>query len=148
MTLTFSTNKSPKNKLEKELELVQSCTSCQLKAPCDIINPVFTVSTISAADLYKCNYVYAPELNGRKYFITDIVSVRNGVWEVHCHIDVLSTYADGVKAQEAVIHRQENSWNLYLDDGLFKTYQNPRIGVTAFPSGFTTQNFVLAVAGD
>ena len=73
MTLTFSTNKSPKNKLEKELELVQSCTSCQLKAPCDIINPVFTVSTISAADLYKCNYVYAPELNGRKYFITDIL---------------------------------------------------------------------------
>ena len=61
---------------------------------------------------------------------------------------MLSTYADGVKEQEAVIHRQENNWNLYLDDGLFKTYQNPRIGVTAFPSGFTVQNFVLAVAGD
>lgn len=148
MTLTFSTNKSPKNKLEKDLDLVQSCTSCQLKAQTDIINPVFMVSTIAAADLYKANYVYAPELNDRKYFITDIVSVKNGLWEVHCHIDVLSTYADGVKAQEAVIHRQENSWNLYLDDGLFKTYQNPKIGVTAFPSGFTTQNFVMAVAGD
>jgi len=148
MTLTFSTNKSPKIKLEKELELVQRCDGCQLKAPTDIMDPVFTVSTISTADLSKANYVYAPELNGRKYFITKLVSVRNGLWEVHCHIDALSTYADGVKAQEAVIHRQENSWNLYLDDGLFKTYQNPKIGVTAFPSGFTTQNFVLAVAGD
>lgn len=147
MTLTFSTNKSPKNKLEKELEQVQSCTSCQLKEQTDIVNPVFTVSSISAADLYKCNYVYAPELNGRKYFITDIVSVRNGLWEVHCHIDVLSTYADGVKEQEAIIHRQENAWNLYLDDGFFKTYQNPYIIVKNFPSGFTTQNFVLAVAG-
>lgn len=148
MTLTFSTNKSPKIKLEKELEQVQRCDGCQLKAPTDIMDPVFTVSTISTADLSKANYVYAPELNDRKYFITKLVSVRNGLWEVHCHIDVLSTYADGVKAQEAIIHRQENSWNLYLDDGIFKTYQNPKIGVTAFPSGFTTQNFVLAVAGE
>ena len=148
MTLTFSTNKSAKNKLEKELELVQSCTGCQLKDTTDIINPVFIVSTIAAADLYKCNYVYAPELNNRKYFITDIVSMRNGLYEVHCHIDVLSTYADGVKAQTAIIHRQENAWNLYLDDGIFKTYQNPHIVVKKFPNGFTTQSFVLAVAGD
>lgn len=148
MTLTFSTNKSPKNKLEKELVLIQRCDGCRLKAPTDIINPVFTVSTIAAADLYKSNYVYAPELNDRKYFITDIVAVRTDLWEVHCHIDVLSTYADGVKQQEAIIHRQENKWNLYLDDGFFKTYQNPYIVVKKFPSGFTTQNFVLAVAGD
>ena len=148
MTLTFSTNKSEKNKLEKELQQVSSLTSCTLKNATDILNPVFTVSGISAADLYKSNYVYAPELNGRKYFITDIVSVRNGVFDVSCHIDVLSTYADGVKLQEAIIHRQENEWNLYLDDGFFKTYQNPYIVVKNFPSGFSTQSFVLAVAGD
>lgn len=148
MTLTFSTNKSAKNKLEKELVLVQRCDGCQLKAPTDIVNPVFTVSTISDTDLFKSNYVYAPELNNRKYFITDIISVRAGLWEIHCHIDVLSTYAEDVKKQDAIIHRQENLWNLYLDDGFFKTYQNPNIVVKKFPSGFSTQNFVLAVAGD
>lgn len=148
MTLTFSTNNDPKNKLEKDLTQVQSLTSCTLKNNTDIINPVFVISGISAADLYTCNYVYAPDLGGRKYFINDITAVRNGVWEVACHIDVLSTYADGVKLQEAIIHRQENDWNLYLDDGFFKTYQNPYIIVKNFPSGFSTQSFVLAVAGD
>ena len=148
MTITLSTNKSPKNKLEKELEQVARLDGCVLKAPCDIVNPVFTVSSVSTSDIMKANYVYAPELNDRKYFITDVVAVRNDVWEIHCHIDVLSTYADGVKEQTAVIHRQENDWNLYLDDGFFKTYQNPYIVVKKFPSGFTTQSFVLAVAGD
>lgn len=148
MILTFSTNRSPKNKLEKDLNPVQTCGNCNLKEPTDILNPVFIVSTISAENMYKSNYVYAPELNGRKYFITDIVSIRNGLYEVHCHIDVLSTYAEEVLEQEAVIHRQQNAWNLYLDDGIFKTYQNPHIVVKKFPQGFTTQSFVLAVAGD
>lgn len=148
MTITLSINKSPKNKLEKELELVTRLDGCVLKAPCDVVNPVFTLSGVSASDIMRSNYAYVPELNDRKYFITNIIAVRNDVWEVHCHIDVLSTYAAGVKMQEAVIHRQENKWNLYLDDGFFKTYQNPYIVVKKFPSGFSTQSFVLAVAGE
>lgn len=148
MTLTFMTNSSPKNAVTKETTTVKSAAGCSLKAPTDIIDPVFTVSTLSTAEIMASNYIEAPELNNRKYFITDIVSVRNGVFEIHAHIDVLSTYAEGIKEQEAVIHRQENSWNLYLDDGIFKTYQNPHIVTKAFPSGFTSQSFVLAVAGD
>ena len=148
MTLIFSTNSSPANHLTKELQTVKTLTGAALKAPTDIINPVFIVSTMTAAEIMASNYVEAPELGGRKYFIRDIVSVRNEVYEVQCHIDVLSTYKDAILQQEAVVHRQENAWNLYLDDGIFKTYQNPHIVTKAFPSGFTTQNFVLAVAGD
>ncbi len=79
--------------------------------------------------------------------MTDIKSVNNNLWEITARVDVLSTYAIQIRAQTAVIKRQENSWNLYLDDPQFKVYQNPNIVVKNFPNGFSTQNFVLAVAG-
>lgn len=148
MTINLYTNNSPKNQITKDLTLLQTLQSVTLKAPTDIINPVFVVSTVSAANIMAGNYCSAPELGGRSYFINDIVSVKNGVYELHCHVDVLTTYAEGILEQEAIVHRQENAWNLYLDDGIFKTYQNPHIITKAFPSGFSTQNFVLAVAGD
>lgn len=148
MTLNLFTNLSPKNYLTKELTPVKNLNGVTLKAPTDIIDPVFVVSTLTPAEIMASNYLTAPELGGRSYFINNIVSVRNDVYELHCHVDVLGTYAAGILEQDAIIHRQENDWNLYLDDGTFKTYQNPHIVTKAFPSGFSVQNFVLAVAGD
>ena len=148
MIINLYTNNSPKNQITKDLTLLQTLQSVTLKAPTDILDPVFVVTTVNTANIMAASYCDAPELGGRSYFINDIVSVKNGVYELHCHVDVLTTYAAGILAQEAIVHRQENAWNLYLDDGIFKTYQNPHIITKAFPSGFSTQNFVLAVAGD
>lgn len=84
---------------------------------------------------------------GRKYFITDITSVSKNIFEISGHCDVLTTYATQIRANSGIVRRQEAKYNLYLNDGSFKAYQNPIIITKAFPSGFTTQEFVLAVAG-
>ena len=47
----------------------------------------------------------------------------------------------------AIIKRNANSWNLYIEDGLFKTYANPHIFTKEFPSGFKDPSYVLFVAG-
>lgn len=146
MNLILYTNNSPRNKLVKDLTEITT-VSAVLKDSTSIINPVFRLSGVTAVDIAKVNYIGVAALN-RQYFVTSVESIRNDVWELTCHVDVLSSYADAIKAQSAVIHRQENNWNLYLDDGFFKTYQNPNIVVKRFPSGFTTQSFVLAIAGD
>lgn len=57
------------------------------------------------------------------------------------------SFADGIRNNTAIIKRQQEQWNLYLNDGSLKCYQDPIILTKAFPSGFTTQEFVLAVAG-
>lgn len=147
MNITLYTNNSPENQLTKDLTEITSFATAILKDETDILNPVFRISGATWAQVNACNYIDVPEL-GRRYFVRDISSIRNGVFEFVCHVDVLSTFADAIRAQTAVIHRQENQWNLYLDDGIFKTYQNPNIVVKKFPSGFNTQSFVLAVAGD
>ena len=93
------------------------------------------------------NYAYIPEFK-RYYFITNIESVRNNVWRVSFHVDVLFTYREQIKRNSAIIERNENQYDLKLNDGLFKTQQNPRIAQIPFPSGFNTWNFVLAIAGN
>lgn len=145
MTFTLMSNNSEREALTKSLTTLETLTG-SLRNQSSIIDPVIEVTGIASATVTSCNYAYIPEF-GRYYFVKNIISIRTNVWVIQCHVDVLKTYATQIKAQTAVVRRQENNWNLYLDDGIFKTYQNPQIITKAFPAGFTTQNFVLAVAG-
>lgn len=88
------------------------------------------------------NYMHISSFQ-RYYYVTDIVSVRNGLWEVHSHCDVLKTYADAILANKGVISRQENEWNMYLNDGTFKSYQNPLIETREFASGFADPCYIM-----
>ena len=92
------------------------------------------------------NYVYIPSLN-KYYFITDRKILRNDVYELDCEIDLLTTYKDEIKACTGIVKRQQNEYNLDLNDGSLKVYQNPHIITKPFPSGFTGSSYVLAVAG-
>ena len=83
----------------------------------------------------------------RNYFITSMESVRNGLYIINGHVDVLTTYASAIKANTAIVQRQANTFNLYLDDGAFKIYQNPIVETFTFPQGFAGHMFVLTVMG-
>ena len=135
---------SEKNRLIKDTETIMTVSGF-LREGTSIIDPVIKIEC-DISDVVGCNYLSIP-IFGRKYFVNDIRSIRNRLFEFSCHVDVLSTYADAIRENTGIIKRQENEWNLYLNDGTFKVYQNPNVLTRAFPSGFTTQEFVLAVAG-
>ena len=63
------------------------------------------------------------------------------------HCDVLASFQTELKSLEAVVARQENNYNLYLNDGMFKTYADPNISIFQFPNGFETFQYILSVAG-
>lgn len=137
-------NNSEKNRLTKDTETIMTVSGV-LKEKTSIIDPVIKIEC-DILDVVGCNYLSIP-IFGRKYFVNDIRSIRNRLFEFSCHVDVLSTYADAIRENTGIIKRQENEWNLYLNDGTIKVYQNPNVLTRAFPSGFTKQEFVLAVAG-
>lgn len=83
----------------------------------------------------------------RHYFIRSIESVRNGLYLIRGHVDVLTTYATAIKGNSAIIHRQANNFNLYLDDGVMKIYQNPIVETYSFPNGFSDLMYVMPVVG-
>ena len=137
-------NNSELNRVTKSIDNIMT-VSGTLKEETSIIDPIIKIEC-NIADVKGCNYISVPEF-GRSYFVDNIRSIRNGLVEFSCHVDVLSTYAEQIKNNTGIIKRQENEWNLYLNDGTFKVYQNPNVLTKAFPSGFTAQEFVLAVAG-
>lgn len=144
MTINFYTNQSEKNRLDKTLVSAFDLNG-ELKEDCSIIDPVIKV-VADVSSMASVNYLYIASF-GRYYFINNVISINNEICEVHAHVDVLSTYKDEIRAQRAIVSRQEKKWNLYLNDGVFKTYQNPYIITKAFSSGFTSQHFVLSIAG-
>ena len=138
MNLTLYKTVSDSIALDKQLELLITLSGI-LREQSSIIDPVILIEDIDDF-LPEMNYAYIEEFN-RYYYIT-------GVESVSFHVDVLYTYKDAIRENSAIIERNENLYDLQLNDGLFKTRQNPRIVEYAFPSGFNTWSFVLAVAGN
>lgn len=145
-TLSLQSNNSEPNRLDKDLTLVQEVAGV-LKNDTSITTPTFTVEMLTNA-VPMFNYVTCEEF-GRCYFVRDVRSVGGRLWEVQCEVDVLTSFAAEIRANTAVVKRQEEEWNLYYNDGAFRCYQNPHIITKAFPFGFNPNaaNFILAVSG-
>ena len=137
-------NESETIKVTKSLTLIGTFTGT-LKDNCSIINPVILLEA-DLGDLKSANYCTVSDF-GRSYFINDITSVRNGLVEISCHVDVISSFATQIKANKGIVFRQEENWNLYLNDGVLEVYQNPHVTTHEFPTGFSGQSYVLALAG-
>lgn len=116
-----------------------------LREETSIVNPVIRIAG-DLSNYVKADYMTIPVF-GRSYFITDIRSVRDGLFEVSGHCDVLSSFKTGIRANRAIIRRGANIYNLYLDDGSFKVYNNPKVLAANFPGGFSTMQYILAIAG-
>ena len=142
MTLKIYTNTSEKNKVDKNITQVGQDISGTLRESCSVVDPVIAIEGLSDMSV---NYAYITEF-GRYYYINNIVC-RGNLFELHMHVDVLMSYRGGIRSNTAVISRQQNEYNLYLTDGVFKTEAIPHYEIRKFPSGFTGYHFVLAVAG-
>ena len=138
-------NNSETNRLTKDISLLSDYTGV-LKHPSSIIDPVIML-TADIETLTNANYMYIEKFN-RYYFINDIISIRHNLCEIHAHVDVLMSFKDEILQCQVICKRQQDLWNLYLDDGSFQVFADRIVLTKAFPSGFTTQNYVLAVAGD
>lgn len=142
--IVLQTNNSDDIVIDKSITDIATVTGT-LKNDTSIINPTIMVQG-DLSNYVSCNYMTISTFN-RSYFITDIRSIRAGLFEVSGRVDVLTTYKNVIRANSGIVRRQENKWNLYLNDGVFRVYQNPYVLTKEFPSGFSTQEFVLAVAG-
>lgn len=147
--IQYGTNNSATNVVKKQVNWMSPVLVGTLREGSSLIDPTILIEANAPGfHANKVNYFYIPEF-GRYYFITNIISTNHTLWEIHCHVDVLMSYADEIKQQTAIVARQESQYNLMLDDGFFMAYQNPRIQTKRFsnPTPFETQEFVLVVAG-
>lgn len=142
--IVLMTNSSEKNKMDKTLTTITTISGT-LKNATSIIDPVIIIEG-DLSSFTGCNYMTIDTF-GRSYFVNNIRSINNNLFEVSGHVDVLSTYKTEIRRNSAIIRKQQHQWNLYLNDGSLRVYQNPQVVTKTFSTGFTKLEFVLAVAG-
>ena len=148
----YTCNASPEQ-VDKSsgLTLVEDMT-CEFKAEIDVLRPVITVkltnSTTLSKIMTKVNYVYIAAFE-RYYYVTGIRGLYNDVAELSLEVDPLYSWKTAILAQKVIIARTQDDekFSLYLDDAVLKLYNNPNITTIEFPSGFGSEEYILAVAG-
>lgn len=142
--ITLQRNNSEKIRVDKNVVDITVIDGV-LKDQTSLTDPVILFEG-DLTTMKSVNYMTIP-IFGRSYFVSNPTVVRTGLIQFSAHVDVISSFAQSIRSNRAIIHKQESKWNLYLNDGSFKVYQNPMVLTRLFPAGFTTQEFVLAVAG-
>lgn len=151
MTVTLYKNKSDPEVVNKSLDLIVQLTGT-LREATSILDPVIVLET-EVDIISSCNYTHITDFK-RYYFITNVRSIRNGLWEIALHVDVLMSHKEKLLKQSAIIARQENLYNLYLDDDrflvdsqrIYTTLDFPN-KVAAASAGNNVACFVLTLAG-
>lgn len=141
-SIKLQRNTSPLNQMDKALNLVGTISGT-LRNETDIVNPTILIEADSLPDF---NYMTIDEFH-RSYFVTEIRSVRNKIWEISAHSDPLMSFKDDFLENTALISRNQSNYDLLLNDGMFKCRQNSRIGYIAFPAGLDNFNYILVVCG-
>lgn len=141
--IILMTNNSPRNYLDKNVTNVATVTGV-LRDGSDIINPVIEIEFPTSPAIV--NYLYIGEF-GRYYYVNDITSTKNGLWAFSCSSDPLMSFKSQIRNCTGILRRSQSYFNVMLDDGTFRAYNDPIVITKEFPSGFSTREYVLAVAG-
>lgn len=139
VTCILYKNSDEPNKVSKSLSDAQQI-SIAIKDDLDVQHPVFTLS----GNYSDFNYMYLKD----KYYYVDCALLPGNLTEVIGKVDVLMTYNDQIRSHTAVIERNANVYNKYLNDVSFKTYAYKNTRTLKFPSGFSkTLNWLLITIG-
>lgn len=148
--ITFYTNNSENNKLDKDLTELVTLTG-DIKENSSFENPtIFIYGVEQQTHISQANYMYISQARfNRYYYITDIIVGKTRLYEVHGRVDVLMSFKSQIRANTGIVRRAESNtnYNLYINDGSLVLYQDPIVITKNFPSGFTGQSYVLTVAG-
>lgn len=144
MIIGLSNNFSEKNVIEKYISTPYEIEG-SLKNNTSITDPIIL---IEATYPITHNYCYIPTFL-RYYFIVDIVNIRNNLWELKCHVDVLMSFKNDIKNSVGIMKNTENENNSrYFDNGIYKTLVKDKTDIISFANGFLDSGeYILITAG-
>ena len=144
MVIVLGTIADEANKLNKTINNTVNINGT-LRQETSVINPSVL---IEAENLSGFNYMYIYEF-GRYYFITDIVSVRNGLWRVTGKVDVLMSFKDGIETCPIILANTETTLlDKYMSGEMWKTQVKSKTDIINFPSGLNnTGEYILITSG-
>lgn len=146
MQIQILTTSSPNNYLNKTIESIGTY-DCVFKEDSSILNPTIIIENVSLSILKNANYCYIQTF-GRYYYISNVEIMRGKIVKFTLRCDVLMSFKNDILSNNAIVLRQENNYNLYINDGSFMTYANNVNQFVKFPRGFGEEySFIMGVIG-
>lgn len=130
------------NSLKVPVDSTGTVFDVTLKQPCSYEEPVLTLSNSG----FSYNYA---KFEGSYYFLTDIVSLRANLWEIHLKKDTLATYRAAILSQSAyVLYDSTGNGNIVDNRLAVSTVPTVDSSYTAFPGiDSSIGRYVLSVVG-
>lgn len=132
LTAVFYNFSKRQNSTKVPANLAGTSFNVVLKNPTSMNAPVFTLN----ADTFSFNYCL---FNFAYYFVTDVVSVRNDIWEIHCTKDVLATYRTEILNSQAYV-LYDTSANTEIVDS--------RLAIESTPTADSAQTEITQLDGN
>ena len=146
MEILLYNNGSEPNEINKALTLKDTISSAIIKGSLSYEAPVITLA-YDGTIAHDINYMYIQEL-GRYYFITDIINLTGGRYEIRGKVDVLESFKTSILQLSVIADKLMSSANLFLDDGSYVCENKEFNRVINFPNGFNEEGeYILITAG-
>lgn len=149
MNVQLCVNYSENNVVNKQINIVDTVTAIA-KGIISVENPILLLQ-------YKgniqdvINYAIIEDYN-RNYFITDIIDLTGGKYEIHLQVDVLESFKTEILALNCIINKQQilQNGNRYFNDGSFASLVKEYSKVINFSNGFNDNpvNILICAGGD
>lgn len=110
--------------------------SINLKSGTSFISPTFLLEISGTPNYNYCQF------EGRFYFVTDIISVRNDLWEISCEIDALATYKNDILSSTQFVAYSSVSGGTWLADTRIPLLNNATVQKNS-----STMNFLFTAGG-
>ena len=137
MEIQFLHFSGAKNEIRKSYSTIATFNG-NFRNEIDVKNPIFTVNTTNTNIFNTVNSFYIPAFS-RYYFLKYQNILRNGIVEIHAHVDVLSSFKDSILQNSCIVKRGEKLFNAYLPDEKQKKNQYTRKQIKIMPTVFSAQ---------
>lgn len=143
-TCNLYISNSEKNKVDKNLTLLEEKVNCIYKDDTNVLNP--TILLEFSEQIKNANYIYLSDKN-RYYFVTNKKMTNGGKIALELEVDVLTSFKTEIRNIEATITRNENKKNGYLVDNQYEVYAYEQVVCKSFPRGLTNNSIILMTVG-
>lgn len=144
MKITLYHNNSEKNKISKTLSSANEFEGT-LRDTSNVVNPSILLACDNPTTF---NYAYIPAFN-RYYFITEMTSVRNDLWQVALKSDPLMSFKSGILSSQVILNETTTTGgNNYLAGRNWVANCKNITDIINFPSGLLDSGeYILITAG-
>lgn len=132
ITITLYNNTDKTLVADKSPATIASYTGTFREA-IDFINPRIVIEA-SAFDVQSSNYFSIPGAIDRYFYLTGKKALNDKLWEITGHADLRKTFRTQLLAAEGIVARNENNYDMYLNDPQIPVGARKTLSIRKFPN--------------